>query len=394
MTVTLNKFYKSFSGVDTMCFICIPNHKPILLGNLTTISYSTYRVKRPVNLISSVNVGGFARGARTVAGTMIMTVLNQHWVNELLEEVPWLKNEYGKLKADELPIFDIMIWSINEYNSSAAGFIFGVDITDEGQIISAEDMFTENTFSFVARDIDLLSDKDGIRDEIVSKEAIDYENIHRSRYALNEPIYINETIESIVANVYKGKSFRDGVKAFQKEEGLYETGILDLCTKNAMLKKYSRIKEINNKAGVNIYKDKDLTNIGNKKNFGEEVRVIEDYGDIYLTSEGYVSREEIEENKPIVTFVTKTIDDIVKGVYIANITGEESDVKLKVSSICHYENKKEVYNKVFNIEKDCSMILLTTDMIDGILSNGVPSFIEIVAVTSTDKIVKMNIKVV
>ena len=46
-----------------------------------------------------------------------------------------------------------MIVSANEYGSYVTMYIYGIDFTDEAQTISVEDLFTENTFSFVARDI-------------------------------------------------------------------------------------------------------------------------------------------------------------------------------------------------------------------------------------------------
>ena len=98
-------FYRSFSGTDALVFIILPQTEPILLGSLSTISYSMYRDKKPVSVIGKVNVGGFTRGTRIYAGTMIFTLLNQHWVNEVKENVGWL-NLINRLKTDELPLFD------------------------------------------------------------------------------------------------------------------------------------------------------------------------------------------------------------------------------------------------------------------------------------------------
>ena len=149
---SIPKYYRTFSGTDALVFALLPQTKPIVLGSLTTFSYSMFRDKKPVPLIGKVNVGGFTRGTRIYAGTMVFTLINQHWVNELLDQAPWLK-KFGKLKADELPLFDLMIICANEYGSAVQMFIYGVDITDEGQVLSIEDIFTENTFSFVARDL-------------------------------------------------------------------------------------------------------------------------------------------------------------------------------------------------------------------------------------------------
>lgn len=149
-------FYRSFSGTDALVFIMLPQTEPILLGSLSTISYSMYRDKKPVPVIGRINVGGFTRGTRIYAGTLIFTLLNQHWVNELKEKVDWLKS-INRLKTDELPLFDLMIVCANEYGAAMQMFIYGVDLTEEGQVLSIEDLFIENTFNFVARDISNFS---------------------------------------------------------------------------------------------------------------------------------------------------------------------------------------------------------------------------------------------
>ena len=150
----ISNYYKSFSGTDTLVFILLPGSNPVVLGSITTVSYSAYRTKQPVINLGRTNINGITRGSRIFAGTMIFTLINQHWLNELLESdnLKWL-NKYQDLKADELPLFDLMIVSANEYGSYVSMFLYGVDITDEGQVISVEDLFTENTLSFVARDI-------------------------------------------------------------------------------------------------------------------------------------------------------------------------------------------------------------------------------------------------
>ena len=153
----ISDFYKSFSGTDTLVFILLPGSRPVVLGSITTLSYSVYRTKQPVINLGRTNINGATRGSRIFAGTMIFTLINQHWLNELMYEKEaegpnWL-SQYQELKADELPLFDLMVISANEYGSYVSMFLYGVDITDEGQVVSVEDLFTENTLSFIARDI-------------------------------------------------------------------------------------------------------------------------------------------------------------------------------------------------------------------------------------------------
>ncbi len=131
----ISKYYKSFSGTDTLAFIMMPGSTPVVIGSLTTVSYSMFRNKKPVINIGRTNINGVTRGARIFAGTMIFTLINQHWLNELQEQIAWLA-EYEELKVDELPLFDIMIVSSNEYGNYASIYIYVIDFTDEAQTIS------------------------------------------------------------------------------------------------------------------------------------------------------------------------------------------------------------------------------------------------------------------
>ena len=149
------KYNRTFSGTDTIAFIILPGCSPVCLGSITTISYSMLRNKRPVINIGRTNINGLTRGSRIYAGSIVFTLINQHWVKEIQsmpENQQWL-GKVNDLKADELPPFDIQIVSANEYGAYCAMYIYGVDFTDEAQTVSVEDLFTENVFQFVARDI-------------------------------------------------------------------------------------------------------------------------------------------------------------------------------------------------------------------------------------------------
>ena len=166
------KFNKTFSGTDTMAFLMLPGCVPVWIGALTTISYSMFRNKKPVINIGRTNINGITRGSRIYAGTMIFTLINQHWLRELCEQpevAAWL-GKYDELKADELPLFDIMIISANEYGNWCEMFIYGIDVTDEAQTVSVEDLFTENTLSFVARDVSTFQMVDPIKGKIISQD--------------------------------------------------------------------------------------------------------------------------------------------------------------------------------------------------------------------------------
>lgn len=164
----IGKKNTTFSGTDTLAFIILPKTPPIVLGSLTTFSYSTYRAKKPVPTLGSVLSRGVAKGGRVIAGTMIFTIMSQSWIEELIASVPWLKDACdGTVYSDELPLFDILIISANEYGNHVHMKIQGVNITDEAGTLSVFDAYCENSFSFIAREIRSFNDKKITSNEIL-----------------------------------------------------------------------------------------------------------------------------------------------------------------------------------------------------------------------------------
>lgn len=48
---------------------------------------------------------------------------------------------------------------MNEHGNGATLNIYGVSILTEGQTMSIEDIYTENTMQYIAMDIDLMTNK-------------------------------------------------------------------------------------------------------------------------------------------------------------------------------------------------------------------------------------------
>lgn len=150
------EYYKSFSGTDAVAALVFPNEVPVVLGEVSTLSYSIYRDKKPIITLGRISPKGFVKSSRTIAGTIVFSTLNKHWVNVVRDSFPNLFSEYGKLKADELPPFDIVISLGNEYGASAFYVLYAVTILEEAQILSVEDAMMQNVCKFMARDIDLV----------------------------------------------------------------------------------------------------------------------------------------------------------------------------------------------------------------------------------------------
>lgn len=147
--------YGTFSGTDIIATLLFPGSPPIVLGEVSTLSYSIYREKVPVRTLGRISAKGFTKGPRTVAGTIIFTVFDKHVVNTMRDQLDVLR-QAGRLKSDELPPFDLLLSGGNEFGAAAAMRIYGVTVIEEGMTFSVEDIFSENIWQYEARDIRLL----------------------------------------------------------------------------------------------------------------------------------------------------------------------------------------------------------------------------------------------
>ena len=181
ITKSYDVSYSSYSGVDIIASITIPqfNIRPLVIGELQTVSYSIHKEVVPVRVLGRANPKGFTSGTRTIAGSLIFTVFDTNLVHKIVKLIKESYNgaassEDESIKAfmsryddrmkdidsyavmDEMPPFDITISFANEYGNYSTLVIKGIVIVDEGQVMSVEDMITENTMSYMAKDIQVL----------------------------------------------------------------------------------------------------------------------------------------------------------------------------------------------------------------------------------------------
>lgn len=157
----LSQYYArehTYSGADIVATILVPNEKTdLVIGELQTISYSIHRESAPVRVLGSVNPAGFVRGPRTIAGSLIFTQFNEYAFYRLRQYKEMaIQNLYPL--ADMLPPFDIILTFANEFGRTSKMKIFGVTIIDEGATMSIDDMVTEQTYTYMARGIQPLTD--------------------------------------------------------------------------------------------------------------------------------------------------------------------------------------------------------------------------------------------
>lgn len=135
----------------------------VVIATAQTLSIQTFREKVAVRALGFVAPKGHVKGPRTVAGSIIFTVFDEHALAPLLHNSPTqfaheLANTRGGVKTyiDQLPPLTITALFANEYGSMSQLSIYGVEFVTDGMVMSIEDIFTENTCSFVAKDYDVL----------------------------------------------------------------------------------------------------------------------------------------------------------------------------------------------------------------------------------------------
>ena len=149
----------------------------------------------------NINAKDYILGPRTIAGSLVFTVFNRHFAKNIINDInESLDSDYAFL-ADELPPFDIIMSFANEYGLKGKLVIYGIRLINEGQVMSINDIYTENTYQFVATDIEYLSDENKYTRN---------SSVNGKRYLVNDDI--NSNILEIKQKMKKTiNSFNDSV---------------------------------------------------------------------------------------------------------------------------------------------------------------------------------------
>jgi len=164
--------FSSFSGADIRILLAMPaasGNEPIFveLATVQTLTYSIFREKVAVRSVGTVGERGRTRGTRTCAGSMVNTVFDRHVLYNVMRRYPGdpaknaISPDSGYIDLehtlpDQLPPFDIVVSFANEHGHASEMVIFGIDIVSEGQVMSIEDMITENTMQYTAQHVAIM----------------------------------------------------------------------------------------------------------------------------------------------------------------------------------------------------------------------------------------------
>lgn len=262
--------YDSYSGCDVVVTARLNvligsqqqlKEKVYTLGSLQTLSISTHQDKKPVRVIGSANALDYTMGQRTIAGSLVFAVFDQHFATEMFND---LKESTGKdfLLPDELPALDLTISFANEYGRKSRMAIYGVRIINEGQVMSINDLYTENTYQFVALAMEPLTNKieigssrarnidDKIRssipEDLTSLNENHGEEIYRRTIISNTTLSSNISLTAMVEQpTYDNQ---DGIVKLYLSPN-QKTGIISVLDR----KKDKVIQEINVSSNANQY---------------------------------------------------------------------------------------------------------------------------------------------
>lgn len=166
--------YNSYSGTDMTVLARLSNihgstsaEKVYSLGSLQTISISTHQDKQPIRAIGNMNAIDYTMGQRTIAGSLVFAVFDKHFAMDMMQDI---KNITGKElpMPDELPPIDLSLVFANEYGRTSRMALYGVRLINEGQVMSVNDVYTENTYQFIATGMEPLN-----KGEIFGKKSED-----------------------------------------------------------------------------------------------------------------------------------------------------------------------------------------------------------------------------
>ncbi len=222
------KGYDSYSGCDIVVTARLNiisggngtgKEKVYTLGSLQTLSVSTHQDKRPVRVIGSVNALDYTMGQRTIAGSLVFAVFDQHFATEMFNDLEKITGKTFFL-PDELPALDLTITFANEYGRTSRMAIYGVRIINEGQVMSINDLYTENTYQFVANAMEPL--RKGTETGSSSDKNKDIQIVSASNIDDFNPVYLGEDIFTYSLNNSNNNSLKRVLLNVETEQPTYE----------------------------------------------------------------------------------------------------------------------------------------------------------------------------
>jgi hypothetical protein len=157
----------SFSGADCNVFAKTYKGDLIHLDSVSTVSVSIYEAKAPVRRLGHASPVGFTGNIRTVAGSIICVLRDDHPLSEIMDKDEGFHHKHiddnqiregrkGNFNSGALFPFDLMLMYKNEVGDALGFSIYNLEIISEGIVTSTNDMITEVVLQFQATHIDQI----------------------------------------------------------------------------------------------------------------------------------------------------------------------------------------------------------------------------------------------
>lgn len=180
------EIFSTAGGSDTHIVLEFPGMGFLYLGSIISLSYSVYREKTPVFNLGNNTLNGHGVGKKYVAGSIISSMFMEDEISKFVDKLSiddklynkditdFVKKqmsdsslkEYHAFMKDDITPFNIHIIFTSEYhNKSRRIIVYGANFINNGQVMSINDIITENTASFIAKDIRELG---SVGDEITN----------------------------------------------------------------------------------------------------------------------------------------------------------------------------------------------------------------------------------
>lgn len=170
-----------------------PDNQPRVynLVGLTSLSVNTFREQIAVRPLGYTKPAGYGPGPRTVAGTLVITILQKSPLKKITVFDP-LNRSIGEfnLVSDSLPPFNLIVTGMNEYGEASMMIVHGVKITTTGQTISVYDRLTEEAYEFVAEDLTPLTSMHEIKG-LVDEERVRFAKIVENQFGFENSYFDN-----------------------------------------------------------------------------------------------------------------------------------------------------------------------------------------------------------
>ena len=232
--------FVSFSGADIQAAIWFPifgEAGVYSVNSLQTITVSTFRDMIPGRKLGTASAVGYARGTRTVAGSLVMVLAEQDAFSSFLPTIESFRKHADQgenpFYLDRIPPFWLVLTAMSEvaddldtedqFLHSGSMVIRGINLVSTSNTLSVNDIYTETMYQYVAEDIlpfasrDMTSVLKQIR-ERVSLQRQQELNSTRERFLkfTNQQVEIQENLKFNIESASQPGAF---------ESPAFDTGI-------------------------------------------------------------------------------------------------------------------------------------------------------------------------